>query len=170
MGGRGAMLLGVVQWDSFFVATAGAAAALAGLLFVAISINVKEILSYSWLPARAAGTIAMLVAALVESGLALMPGQSIRWLGGELLVVGVALTAVIVPQQVASLSQPSEEFRRQMVSWAVATMLATVPAPVAGIVFLAGSTAGGYVLAASILVSFMVSVLNAWVLLVEILR
>ena len=46
------------QWDSFFLGELGAAAALAGLLVVAVSINIDQILSYPWLPSRAVATIA----------------------------------------------------------------------------------------------------------------
>jgi hypothetical protein len=41
-------------WDNFFVAEVGAAAALSGLLFVAVSINLTRILAIPHLPARAA--------------------------------------------------------------------------------------------------------------------
>jgi modulator of FtsH protease len=137
---------------------------------VAISINVKEILSYPWLPARAAGTIAILVAALVESGLALMPGQSRSRLGVEVLVVGLATMAATVPQQIASLAVTDPEHRPKMRSWAASTVLATAPAVVAGVGLIAGWTGGVDLLAFGILITFMVAVLNAWVLLVEILR
>jgi hypothetical protein len=40
-------------WHDLFVAVAGAAAALAGLVFVAVSINVERILQYKGLPERA---------------------------------------------------------------------------------------------------------------------
>ena len=40
-------------WTDFFVAEVGAAAALAGLLVVAISINLKQIMSFPLLPGRA---------------------------------------------------------------------------------------------------------------------
>src|SRR6185312_6154219 len=45
------------EWTDFFVAEVGASAALAGLVIVAISINVTRIISYPWLPGRAAETL-----------------------------------------------------------------------------------------------------------------
>ena len=88
----------VLAWHDFFIGTIGAAAALTGLLFVAISINLDQILKYAGLPGRAAGTLGMLVSALVVSGFALAPGQSSRVLGVEIAAVGavVALQAVRV--------------------------------------------------------------------------
>ena len=62
------------QWHDLFVAEAGAAAALAGLLFVAISINLKQILAFHTLPIRAASSLVALVVALVISTLVLVPG------------------------------------------------------------------------------------------------
>ena len=61
-------------WHDFFMGTIGAAAALTGLLFVAISINLQQILRYPHLPGRAAGTLGILVSALVVSGFALCTG------------------------------------------------------------------------------------------------
>ena len=49
-------------WESLFVAEAGASAALAGLLFVAISINLERILQGTGLPGRAGEAIVLLVA------------------------------------------------------------------------------------------------------------
>lgn len=43
----------LADWTNFGLATAGTAATLAGLLFVAVSINLKRILEFPNLPARA---------------------------------------------------------------------------------------------------------------------
>ena len=55
------------EWESLFVAEAGASAALAGLLFVALSINLERILKGSGLPGRAGEAIVLLLTVLVVS-------------------------------------------------------------------------------------------------------
>ena len=48
------------EWKDLFVAMAGASAALAGLLFVAISINVDRIVKYEGLPERGLEALGLL--------------------------------------------------------------------------------------------------------------
>jgi hypothetical protein len=70
-------------WKDLLVATAGASAALAGLVTVAIATNIGEILKFPWLPSRAATSIALLVLVLVVSIAGLMRPQSLFWFGVE---------------------------------------------------------------------------------------
>jgi modulator of FtsH protease len=74
-------------WENFFVAQAGASAALSGLLFVAVSINLTRILQYPHLPGRAAETLVVLLSPLGVATIGLVPGLDLRSLGIGLLLV-----------------------------------------------------------------------------------
>ena len=71
------------EWSDLFVASAGASAALTGLVFVAVSINVERILSLPGLPERALETVLVLLGGVVVSIIGLAPGQSREALGLE---------------------------------------------------------------------------------------
>ena len=76
-------------WAAFFAAVTGAAAALAGLLFVAVSINLDKMLKGSaLLSARAAETLATLLFVVISCALVLVP-QDVELLGAEILVIAV---------------------------------------------------------------------------------
>lgn len=65
------------HWANFFAAEVGAAAALTGLIIVAVSINLSRILSFPQLPARAAESFLMLIGALMVASLGLVPEQPV---------------------------------------------------------------------------------------------
>jgi hypothetical protein len=91
-----------LEWHEFFVGTLGASAALTGLLFVAISINLQQILKFQHLPGRRAGTLGILVCALVVSGLVLIPEQSDNALGLEVALAGAAVAVQAVKSRLIS--------------------------------------------------------------------
>src|SRR5260370_34067383 len=66
-------------WANFFLAQVGASAALTGLIFVAVSINLTKILAYPTLPGRALEALLYLLTVLVIGTLGLVPGQP-AWL------------------------------------------------------------------------------------------
>src|SRR5687767_13322429 len=76
-------------WSEFSVAVVGASAALTGLLFVAVSINIEQILAVGALAGRALSTMILFVVPLVVGIPVLVPGQSRTTLGLELIVTGV---------------------------------------------------------------------------------
>src|ERR687890_2537270 len=78
-------------WADLYVAMAGAAAALLGLLFVAVSINLEQVLRIAWLPLRAGETLGVLVVLLTTAVFVLVPGQSPTALGLELAGTGLVL-------------------------------------------------------------------------------
>jgi hypothetical protein len=109
-------------WSELFVASAGASAALTGLLFVAVSVNIERILEFPGLPERA---------------LQMVPGAR------EHERAALHLTYVLP---------------------------GTLMPVIGGASLLAGAGGGLYWIVAGILGAILGSSVNAWVLMVEILR
>ena len=82
-------------WINFFGTAAEAAATLAGLVMVAISVNVQRIIAFRHLPLRAGVTIAALVLNLIASMAALIP-QPLFALGAEILVFALIVWVWLV--------------------------------------------------------------------------
>jgi hypothetical protein len=159
-----------VGWESLFVAEAGASAALAGLLFVAVSINLARVLESPGLPGRAGEAISLLIAVLVVSTLALVPGQSRVVLGAELLAAGLCAWSVqlgIHLRAVRGRVGPSPAVRAGRI---VLAQSAVLPFVVAGTSLLLRAGGGLYWLVPGVVLCLVVAVLDAWVLLIEILR
>jgi hypothetical protein len=81
-------------WHDFFVTAGTAAAALTGLLFVALSIHLDRILGHPEHRFRARGNFFGLTVVMVMALVVLMPGLTGRWLGVGLIAPNVAAAAV----------------------------------------------------------------------------
>ena len=158
------------EWDSLFLAEAGASAALAGLLFVALSINLERILKGAGLPGRAGEAIMLLLAVLVVATWALVPGQSSTVLGAELLGSGLAVWLIVVGIHVQAVRGHVAPSRSLLVRRIVLAQAAILPLLIGGVSLLLRAGGGLYWLVPGILLCLLVAVLDAWVLLVEILR
>jgi len=158
------------EWDSLFLAEAGASAALAGLLFVALSINLERILKGAGLPGRAGEAIMLLLAVLVVSTWALVPGQSSPVLGAELLGSGLVVWLIVVGIHVQAVRGHVAPSRSLLVRRIVLAQAAILPLLIGGVSLLLRAGGGLYWLVPGILLCLLVAVLDAWVLLVEILR
>ncbi|MDR3711404.1 MAG: hypothetical protein P4L51_01210 [Puia sp.] len=158
------------QWANYFLSTAGGAAALTGLIFVSVSLNLKRILSINHLPARALGSLVLLANILIVSSLCLIPGQSLAVLGIEVSLFGVTIWIVLTRMDIVMYKTTIQEYKIHYIRNLVYSQLAAVPYLVAGGCLLGKSAAGFYWLVAGITFSFIKSLTDAWVLLVEINR
>jgi hypothetical protein len=86
------------EWHEFFLAEAGVAAVLTGLVFIGVSINLDKIMSNPGhgLPGRALEALVLLMAVLVGTSFLLVAGQGTVLVGVEILAVGIVVWAAIV--------------------------------------------------------------------------
>ena len=163
------------EWHDFFLAQAGAAGVLTGLVFVGVSINLEKIVSdpSSGLAGRAAEALILLVAVLMASVLVLVPGQGPGVLGAEVLVVELAAWGWIVAIQLPRLRDwgtMRADLRGPFVLRVALGQVATLPLVIAGVAVLSVGPGGLYWLMAGTIFSILAALFEAWVLLVEINR
>jgi hypothetical protein len=163
------------EWHDFFLAQAGAAGVLTGLVFVGVSINLQKIVSdpSSGLAGRAAEALILLVAVLMAFVLVLVPAQGPGVLGAEVLVVGLAAWGWIVAIQLPRLREwgtMRADLRGPFVWRVVLVQVATLPLVIAGVAVLWVGRGGLYWLMAGTIFSILAALFEAWVLLVEINR
>ena len=155
-------------WSEFFVAVAGAAAALAGLIIVAMSVNIERILGTRSIPSRAASAIGALVLAVAACCLGLVPGQPLWALGVEVLAGAVLLWVLWLNMLRDVLADRTPE--QPGLPRYAAAFFAPALFTVSGVVLLLGAVGGLYWLAAAAVVSIVAGVVFSWIALVEILR
>jgi hypothetical protein len=159
------------SWANFFTASAEVSATLAGLVIVAVSVNLQKILAHRQLPPRASSTVAVLMMVVMLGLAALVPQPSAAFAAE--IFVGAAITLVIllacgrvIVREHLKDGRPTFE------------LIVGLPGgPLATLAFLLGATllwgghaSGLYWIAAGIVVALLFAVLNAWVFLIEVLR
>ncbi len=159
-----------VQWSQFGTAVATASAALAGFLFIAVSINLRQILDAPNLPGRAALTLILFGTPLVSSLLLIVPGQTRLALGLELVVAGLVAGTFQLIIDLRAGSTAKATAMQRMLGRIFPIIASTSCLLVAGVTLLAQAGGGLYWLVPAALVAIIFGLLNVWVLLVEILR
>lgn len=160
----------MIDWTTFFAAQLGASAALAGLLFVGISINMAKILKYTLLVNRALQSLILLGTILIVSSFSLVPDQSVAFLGVETIIVGASVWAMVTILSVRNLRVVEKQYRRSQIGEVLLTQVAVLSYVAAGIVMITLGSEGVNLIVPAVVASFVVVLIDAWVLLVEINR
>lgn len=116
-----------------------------------------------------AGETLILLAGALNTLVALIPGESSAQLG-LLLIVGLLTWGAPTVIQIQTFRKHEFYSMKSTVVRCVSSQIATLPAPLAGLSLLGYLPGGLGWLGAFAVLSLVVDLLNAWVLLVEILR
>jgi modulator of FtsH protease len=157
-------------WENFFVGELGASAALTGLVFVGVSINLTKIVAGAYLPKRVLEALMALVVVLFTNSLLLIPDQSFLAIGIEVLLIGFIDWLTISFLQLTSLRNMHAQYRRSFVRSIVPCQMAALSFVLAGIVLLVFGTPGLYWVVAATLLSYLAAFTDAWILIIEINR
>ena len=163
-------------WDSFFVTAGGAAAVLAGLIFVGISINLPKLLARTIVSRGAWMSLLTLIEVLIVSLLMLIPEQPLTVLGAEVGGISLVCWIVITIVTVHQLARARQDNFPEAQTWYVGlgmillSQLITVPVVIGGVLLLLNMESGVYWTLPGLLSALPYSLYMGWVLTVEVNR
>ena len=145
--------MGLDQWQNFFLMVGGGAAALAGLVFIAMSINLSIITRDATHKNRAIATMTGFTAVFMICALALIGRQDYQWIGVEWLVVSLVPTITYIRVYIQA-----KKMGRSSVGLSVGRFIAGTTCYIAQIIgsvlLISGYVAGLYVASVAMVLSF----------------
>jgi hypothetical protein len=148
------------EWESFAVGFTTASGALTGLVFVAVSVRVNDVLGDAFHRRRAESTFVILLGTLTASLLLLVPRQGRVAVAIELLAIG----ALLVYRAIHTWPIVRASLRREAVfSYAVGT-LAHLLLCLGAISLLAEAAGGLYIVAGALVLELVRALSDIWVL------
>jgi hypothetical protein len=155
------------QWNNFFVMVGSGAAALAGLIFVAMSINHEIIIRNPTHKNRAINMLTGFTAIFMASSFALIGNQPLGGLGYEWLILWLIATIIFIRGYVIAIRSGVSSIGLNAPRLAGGTMcyLAEV---ISAIFFILGYPSGLYIAAIAIIVLFAFLISGAWLLMIGI--
>jgi hypothetical protein len=155
-------------WGTFAEICGSAAAALTGLLFVAVSIRITYIARSQELRNRAAQTLSLFGTVLIISVLIAIPRQAYRTLGAELVVLAVITGIGFYILDRRAKGERSSQAIAPVLEAVTPTAVTSLLLLAAGIVLVLRVPAGLYVLVGPVLVALVGGVTSAWLFLTKI--
>ena len=154
----------VSQWHDYFMTVGGGAAALTGLVFVAMTLHLDEIINNPVHRHRARSILAGLTAVFIRCALVLMGGQSAQAVAVELIVVLLVVETILY----RSVRLAARDADNAVLLRAIGSFACLVLEQGGALVLFFGFSWGLYVVALGMMSSFIFMVTGAWLLLVGV--
>jgi hypothetical protein len=153
-------------WHDYFIVVGGGAAALTGLVFVAMTLHLDEIVDDPVHRHRARTILTGLTAVFIRCALALMGGQNGQAIAVEL--IGVLLVVEFVLYR--SIRQAMLSADQVVLLRALGSFACLVLEQIGALILFAGNVWGLYIVGVGMMSSFIFMVTGAWLLLVGVGR
>jgi hypothetical protein len=151
-------------WRDYFVMVGGGAAALTGLVFVAMTLHLEDIVHHPVHRHRARTILTGLTAVFLRCGLVLMGGQSRQAVAVEIFGVLVVVEVILYRSIVDAFAAAD----RSVLLRGVGSFACLVFEQVGAVALFLGATWGLYVVGLGMMSSFVFMVTGAWLLLVGV--
>ena len=157
-------------WTEFCLAQIGASAALAGLIFVGVSINLAKVIAIPHLVTLSLEAILALATVLGQCSILLAPHQPSERVGVEILAFAVLVWLTLTVVQRRTYTRAPREHRRDYWRLFLPGQLAMLAFAAAGVLLIAGDESGLILFLPATLLCYAAALNYAWILLIEINR
>ncbi len=167
-------MYGEAGWHDFFLMVGGGAAALTGLVFVAMSLHLDQIALNAAHRHRARTVLTGLTAVFIRCALILMAGQSAQMVALDVILVLLVVEFVLyrsirqatIRQATAASAVPDPA----LVWRTIGSFACLVLEQIGAVALFAGDARGLYVVSVGMMASFIFMVSGAWLLIVGVRR
>ncbi len=157
------------QWNNFFLLVGGGSATLAGLVFVAMTINLKGVAKDATHRYRAINMLSGFTSVFIISSLALMGGQTYHALGVEWLIVSLLAAAINTNGYIQAFKQRGSLYALSPFRM-VGGSICYLGQIIGSLMLDFGSRTGIYISATALIVNFYFLVSGSWLLILGTLH
>ncbi len=151
-------------WHDYFMMVGGGAAALTGLVFVAMTLHLEEVTTDPVHRHRARTILSGLSAVFIRCALALMGGQNAQAIAAELFGVLLAVEAILY----RSIRQAMRSGDPGVLWRTIGSFACLIVEQLGAVILFAGNTAGLYLVGVGMMSSFVFMITGSWLLLVGV--
>jgi len=151
-------------WHDYFAVVGTGAAALTGLVFVAMTLHLEEVTGDPVHRHRARTILTGLTAVFIRCALVLMGGQNAQAIAVEIIGVLLVVEAILYN----SIRQAARSADNGVLRRAIGSFACLVLEQIGALILFSGNPAGLYVVGLGMMSSFIFMVTGAWLLLVGV--